>query len=211
MQSDLLGAHAMGVRNLLLVTGDPPTRRRLSRRDGGLRRRLDRPDQRRGAAEPRARHRRPADRPADGVSHRRRRRIPRRSNLDEEIRRFEYKVEAGAEFAVTQPVFDLGGVRRRSSSGSSASRIPIVAGIMPFESLRHAEFMANEVPGVSVPGRDHRAHAPAPTRRGAPREGLAIAREIARRAAAAACRVFSLDVDGSDRRPRSGSLKRSSL
>ena len=49
MQSDLLGAHAMGLRNLLLVTGDPPARRRLSGRDGGVRRRLDRPDQRRVA------------------------------------------------------------------------------------------------------------------------------------------------------------------
>ena len=58
------------------------------------------------AAESRARHRRPADRQPDRVPHRRRGRIPARSNLDEELRRFRYKVEAGAEFAITQPVFD---------------------------------------------------------------------------------------------------------
>ena len=114
IQSDLLGAHAMGLRNLLLITGDPGPRRRLSGRDRGVRRRLDRPDQRRRAAEPRAATsaaRRSARRPAFhiGVSVN-----PGASNLDEELRRFEYKVEAGAEFVVTRPVFDVDGVRARS-------------------------------------------------------------------------------------------------
>ena len=72
MQSDLLGAHSMGVRNLLLITGDPPQVGDYPGRDRGLRRRFDRPDERRRAAEPRARHRRAGDRPADGVPHRRR-------------------------------------------------------------------------------------------------------------------------------------------
>ena len=111
MQSDLLGAHSMGVRNLLIVTGDPP--------QVG-----DYPDATAvfdvdsigltnvvATAEPRPRHRRAADRPADGVPHRRGGEPRARSNLDEEIRRFEYKVEAGAEFAITQPVFDARGAR----------------------------------------------------------------------------------------------------
>ena len=71
IQSDLLGAHAMGLRNLLLITGDPGPRRRLPRRDGGVRRRLDRPDQRRVAPESRMRRRRTGDRRADGVPCRR--------------------------------------------------------------------------------------------------------------------------------------------
>ena len=76
---------------------------------------------------------------------------PAASNLDEELRRFEYKVEAGAEFAVTQPVFDVAELRALPRSGSTPRGMPIVAGILPFESVRHAEFMANEVPGVHVP------------------------------------------------------------
>src|SRR5215469_6844844 len=99
-------------------------------------------------------------------------------NLDEELRRFKYKVEAGAEFAITQPVFDaaefrafMGRVREHE--------IPILAGIMPLESARHAEFIANEVPGVRVPDAvvERMRRADADGR--APEEGLAIAREIA--------------------------------
>ena len=73
MQSDLLGAHAVGVRNLVLFTGDPRKSGDYSDATLGLRRRLHRPDQRRGAAEPRPRCRRPADRAAHRVPHRRRR------------------------------------------------------------------------------------------------------------------------------------------
>jgi len=66
------------------------------------------------------------------------------------VRLFHWKVNAGAEFAVTQPVFD---VRQLESflQGVEAYRIPIVAGIWPLVSLRNAEFLANEVPGVVVP------------------------------------------------------------
>jgi homocysteine S-methyltransferase len=103
---------------------------------------------------------------------------PAAPNLDEELRRFEYKVEAGAEFVITRPIFDVEGfthfLRRIEPAG-----LPIVAGVMPLESVRHAEFMANEVPGVRVPepllarirksGGDEAEAA----------EGIAIAREIA--------------------------------
>src|SRR5205807_9705662 len=70
--------------------------------------------------------------------------------LDRELYRFHWKVDAGAEFAVTQPVFD---VRQLESflKRVEAYRIPIVAGIWPLISLRNAEFLANEVPGVVVP------------------------------------------------------------
>ena len=71
-------------------------------------------------------------------------------DLDQELRRLEFKVEAGAEFAVTRPVFD---VPRSNASFKRVEplRLPIIVGIWPFESALNAEFMANEVPGVTVP------------------------------------------------------------
>jgi 5,10-methylenetetrahydrofolate reductase len=70
-------------------------------------------------------------------------------NLDEEIRRFEWKVEAGAEYAITQPVFDTDQLKRFLDRIAHLN-IPIVAGIWPLISFRNAEFMHNEVPGVNV-------------------------------------------------------------
>src|SRR5438445_13654519 len=75
---------------------------------------------------------------------------PAASNIDEELRRFDYKVEAGAEFVVTRPVFDLRSFERFLRRLEPA-RLPVVAGVFPFESVRNAEVMANEVPGVHVP------------------------------------------------------------
>jgi homocysteine S-methyltransferase len=103
---------------------------------------------------------------------------PSASNLDEELRRFDYKVEAGAEFVLTQPIFDIANFQRVLKRIESA-HLPVVAGIFPLGGARHAEFMANEVPGVRVPealldrmhgvdGKDAEAA-----------EGIAIAREIA--------------------------------
>ena len=95
-----------------------------------------------------------------------------------ELRRFEYKVQAGAEFAVTQPVFDAAafGAVLRQIGGTP---IPILAGIMPLESLRHAEFMANEVPGVQVPAAVVERMRRAENDGRAAAEGILIAREVA--------------------------------
>jgi homocysteine S-methyltransferase len=177
MQSDLLGAHAMGVRNVLLVTGDPPRvgdyqdatavvdvdsiglTNVVNSLNGGL----DIGGQ--AIGQPTSFH--------IGVAVN-----PGALNLDEELRRFDYKVEAGAEFAITQPVFDAAEFRAFLARIRDR-RVPVLAGIMPLESARHAEFMANEVPGVRVPAtvieRMRRAEADGR----APDEGLAIAREIA--------------------------------
>jgi 5,10-methylenetetrahydrofolate reductase len=99
---------------------------------------------------------------------------PTAANLDEELRRFDYKVEAGAEFVVTRPVFDAAAFERFLRRIEHA-RLPVLAGLFPFESARNAEFMANEVPGVTVPEgllrRMRQADGAA--------EGIAIAREIA--------------------------------
>lgn len=148
MMSDLLGAAALGLKNLLLITGDPPKMGPypdatavfdidsigLTNMVNRLNHGLDLGNN-------------PVGCPTSfciGVGCN-----PGAINLDEEIRRFEYKVEAGAEFAITQPVFDVEQLRaflRRIEH----IRIPIVAGIWPLVSYRNAEFLHNEVPGVEV-------------------------------------------------------------
>jgi 5,10-methylenetetrahydrofolate reductase len=176
IQSDLLGAHAMGLRNLMLVTGDPgrvgdyPDATVVFDVDSigltNLVSRLNHGCDLGGQ---------PIGAPARfhiGVSVN-----PAAPNLDDELRRFEYKVEAGAEFVVTRPVFDVPAFELFLKRIEFA-RLPVVAGLLPFESARHAEFIANEVPGTSVPeallDRMRRAR---PEEAGA--EGVAIARDLA--------------------------------
>ena len=177
MQSDLLGAYAMGLRNLLLVTGEAVPRGTypdatavfdvdsigLTNVVARLNHGLDIGGEALGA-------------PTGfliGVAAN-----PSARNIDEEVRRFEYKVQAGAEFALTAPVYDVGAFERFLTRVEPV-RIPIVAALSPFDSLRRAEYMANEVPGVQVPDAlvDRMRRAEAGGR--AAEEGLAIAREIA--------------------------------
>jgi homocysteine S-methyltransferase len=177
IQSDLLGAHAMGLRNVLLVTGDPgrvgdyPDATAVFDVDSiGLTNVVSRLNhgcdvggQAIGAAT--AFH--------VGVSVN-----PGASNMDEELRRFEYKVEAGAEYVVTRPVFDVRGFEQFLKRIASAG-LPVVAGVFPFESVRNAEFMANEVPGVHVPDALLDRMRRADGQEASVQEGIAIAREIA--------------------------------
>jgi homocysteine S-methyltransferase len=177
MESDLLGAHAMGVRNLLLVTGDPPRRGDYAFATGvydvdsiGLTNvvtRLNHGVDVGGEAlvSQTAYH--------IGVAVN-----PTALDLDYEIRRFEFKVEAGAEFAVTQPTFDLEAFDRFMQRIGHL-KVPILAGIWPFDSLRNAEFMANELPGVRVPDEYLRRMRATGSDGAAAAEGVAIAREIA--------------------------------
>jgi methionine synthase / methylenetetrahydrofolate reductase(NADPH) len=176
MQSDLLGAHAMGLRNVLVVTGDPPRvgdypdatavyevdSIGLTNLVAKLNRGQDIGGQPIG--QPTAFH--------IGVAAN-----PGAFDVEQEIRRFAYKVEAGAEFAVTQPVFDLAALRRFLDRVASHP-IPVLAGITPLESLRHAEFMANEVPGVSVPAEILERMRLAEEAGRAREEGMVIAREL---------------------------------
>src|SRR5436190_5871010 len=177
IQSDLLGAHAMGLRNLLLITGDPgrvgdyPDATAVFDVDSigltnvviRLNRGCDVGGQPIGA--PTGFH--------FGVSVN-----PAASNIDEELRRFEYKVEAGAEFVVTRPVFDLRCFEQLLKRLEPA-KLPVVAGLFPFESARNAEFMANEVPGVRVPEALLDRMRAADGTEAAIHEGITIAREIA--------------------------------
>jgi len=177
IQSDLLGAHAMGLRNLLLITGDPgrvgdyPDATAVFDVDsigltnivGRLNHGCDTGGQPIGA--PTAFH--------VGVSVN-----PAAPNVDEELRRFDYKVEAGAEFVMTRPIFDVPAFDAFLKRIEGA-RLPIVGGVLPFESARNAEFMANEVPGVRVPERLLQRMRSTDGPEQASREGIAIAREIA--------------------------------
>jgi homocysteine S-methyltransferase len=177
IQSDLLGAHAMGLRNLMLVTGDPgrvgdyPDATAVFDVDSigltnvvsRLNRGCDVGGQAIGA--PTGFH--------IGVSVN-----PAAPNMDQELRRLDYKVEAGAEFIVTRPVFDIAGFERFLTRIEHA-RLPVVAGLFPFESVRNAEFMANEVPGVRVPDAMLERMRRTGDADAASREGIAIARELA--------------------------------
>lgn len=176
MESDLLGAHAMGVRNVMIVTGDVrsvgdyPDATAVFDVDsigltnvvGRLNRGLDIGGQPIGS--PTSFH--------IGVQVN-----PGAEDIDAEIRRFEYKVEAGAEFAVTKPVFDAA-TFERFFGRIAAAKLPIILGLWPFESVLNAEFMANEVPGVHVPeavlDRMRRVDSP----EAAIAEGVAIARDV---------------------------------
>ena len=178
MQSDLLGRPRDGSPQRAARHRRPAAPRRLRVCHRCLRRRLDRADQRREPPEPRDRRRRRGARPADGATTSAWRSTRPRSNLDDEMRRFEFKVEAGAEFAITQSVFDLEAfdafLRR-----VEPLRMPILAGLWPFDSQLNAEFMANEVPGVRVPEPLLRRMQCAGSPEEAAAEGVAIAREMA--------------------------------
>jgi homocysteine S-methyltransferase len=175
IQSDLLGAEALGIRNLICITGDPPKMGNypdatavfdidaigLVNIVSGLNKGLDLGGNPIGAAT--------AFVIGVGAN-------PGVPNLDEEVRRFEYKVEAGAEYAVTQPVFDLG-LLEQFLKRIEHCRIPLIAGIWPLVSARNAEFMQSEL-GVAVPDDIMKRMAQATTAEAARMEGISIAREM---------------------------------
>jgi len=97
-------------------------------------------------------------------------------NFDEEMRRFEWKVQGGAEFVVTQPVFDID-LLERFVRRAAPFRIPVLAGIWPMLSHRNAEFMVNEL-NVPVPAEFMERMRKADTTEKARQEGVAIAREM---------------------------------
>jgi homocysteine S-methyltransferase len=176
LQSDLLGAHAMGVRNIVIVTGDVPLVADYSDATAvvevdsiGLlnavsrfNRAVDVGGQTIGA--PTAFH--------VGVTVN-----PAAADLDREMRRFEYKLEAGAEFVVTKPLFDARSFDRVASR-LDASGLPVLLGVRPFESIVDAEWMANEVPDAHVSDEVLERMRRARTPESAAAEGIAIAREV---------------------------------
>ncbi|HJR15511.1 MAG TPA: bifunctional homocysteine S-methyltransferase/methylenetetrahydrofolate reductase [Gemmatimonadales bacterium] len=147
MLSDLLGAAAGGLRNVLIVTGDPPAMGPYPDSTAvfdidsiGLTNLLRRLNQ---GLDPGGNPIGDPTRFVVGVA------LNQGADLEHELERFAWKVEAGADFAVTQPVFDAAQLER--FLGRVRAPIPIIAGIWPLASLRNAEFLANEVPGVQLP------------------------------------------------------------
>jgi methionine synthase / methylenetetrahydrofolate reductase (NADH) len=175
IQSDLLGAAATGIRNLICITGDPPKMGNYPDATAvfdvdaiglvnivhNLNRGLDLGGNPIGAGTSFV----------IGVGAN-----PGLPNLDEEIKRFEYKVQAGAEYVVTQPVFDLT-LLDNFLNRIEHCRIPVVAGIWPLVSARNAEFMKNEL-RVSVPDEILNRMTKAASPQAAREEGVAIAREM---------------------------------
>ena len=149
IQADLLGAHAMGIRNILAIKGDPPragdyvnataifdvNAMGLIRIIQGMNGGLDATGN--SIGEPTDFH------VGAGLN-------LAAVDLDKELARLHRKVEAGARWAQTQPVYDLEVLERFLSRAGRLS-IPIIVGILPLHSFRHAEFLHNEVPGITIP------------------------------------------------------------
>ena len=175
IQSDLLGAAAVGIRNLICITGDPPKMGNYPDATAvfdvdaiglvnivrNLNHGLDLGSNPIGTGTGFV----------IGVGAN-----PGLNDMDEEIRRFEYKVQAGAEYVVTQPVFDLR-LLENFLRRTEHCHIPVIAGIWPLVSVRNAEFMKNEL-RVSVPDSILERMARAQTPEAARAEGVAIAREM---------------------------------
>jgi methionine synthase / methylenetetrahydrofolate reductase(NADPH) len=147
MLSDLLGAAAGGLRNVLVITGDPPAMGPYPDSTAvfdidsiGLTNLVHRLNQ---GLDPGGNRIGEPTRFVVGVA------LNQGGESRRELERFAWKVDAGADFVVTQPVFDPEQLERFLERAKSS--IPVIAGIWPLTSLRNAEFLANEVPGVTVP------------------------------------------------------------
>ncbi|OPY15353.1 MAG: Bifunctional homocysteine S-methyltransferase/5,10-methylenetetrahydrofolate reductase [Syntrophus sp. PtaB.Bin001] len=151
MQSDLLGGYAVGLANYLIITGDPPKLGNCPEATGvfdvdavGLTSVIHNLNSGWDIGGS------PVDPPTGiliGVGAN-----PCAVDLEREIDRYFQKIEAGAEFAITQPIFDVDALFRFLDRVEKYSkRIPVLAGVWPLLSYRNAEFMNNEVPGVVVP------------------------------------------------------------
>lgn len=175
MQSDLLGAWALGIRNLIAITGDPPKLGNYPDATAvfdvdaiGLVNIINRLNHGLDLAG------NPIGDPTGfcigvGVN-------PGAINLDEEIRRLDWKIEAGAEYIVTQPVFDTR-ILEKFLNRINHVHLPLLCGIWPLVSYRNAEFMNNEVPGASVPSEILDRMRKTTTKEEGFAEGVAIARE----------------------------------
>jgi homocysteine S-methyltransferase len=175
IQSDLIGASSIGLKNILCLTGDPPKLGNypdatavfdvdaigLVKIVKGLNHGLD------------------IGRNAIGGSTGFTLSVaanPGVADIENEIRRFAFKVEAGAEFAITQPVFDLR-LLAEFLKRIEGFRIPVIAGIWPLTSLKNAEFMRNDLK-VSMPEEIMARMAAVASPEAARAEGIKIAREM---------------------------------
>lgn len=174
LQAELIGAHALGVRNILCVTGDPHSGHMapgtinvydvdsigMVRMLGGYNRGVDPKGNDIGQ---------PAHFLIGGALN------PNAPDLDLEVERFQQKLAAGIHFAMVQPVFDIG-ILTRLLDRLGRPPVPVIAGICPIHSYQHALLLHNEIPGIRLtePVLERMRKAEA----GAEQEGLAIAREL---------------------------------
>jgi homocysteine S-methyltransferase len=176
IQSDLLGAFALGIKNILALTGDPPKLGNYPDATAvfdvdsiGLVNIITRLNHGMDIAG------NPIGDPTAfyvGVGAN-----PGAVNLDEELRRLDWKIDAGAEFIITQPVFDVK-LFENFIKRIEHLKVPVVAGIWPLTSFRNAEFMNNEVPGCHVPDDImNRLHNVEDSKEASRQEGIDIARE----------------------------------
>jgi len=150
IQSDLMGAHALGIRNILALTGDPPRAGDYPNATAvfdvdsiGLIRVLKQLNA-------------GTDLAGNSIGEPTRFLIgcavnPASEDLKTEMERFSQKVEAGAEFTMTQPLYEIEPLLRFLEAVKSKHRIPVLLGLLPLQSHRHCEFLHNEVPGINIP------------------------------------------------------------
>ncbi len=172
----LLCAHDMGVNNLVIITGDPPKMGDfpdasavydtdsigLLRIVDGLNRGYDPGGKALGGAT--------AFLSATGAE-------PAAQDYDRELDRLRQKVKAGAEFVMTQPVYDVE-VLERFIKDARPLGVPILVGLLPLASYRNAEFLHNEVPGMRVPDDIRERMRKAGSGESGRGEGVQIAREM---------------------------------
>jgi homocysteine S-methyltransferase len=178
LQSDLLGAHALGVRNIIALTGDPPSLGDYPNATAvydidsvGLAKVLRSMNEGVDAAGA------PIGMQASftvAVAA-----DPTRSDLPQESDRLERKISAGAHLVMTQPVYDINTWRKFVdiyTERHGPIPVPVVLGIMPLQSHRHAEFLHNEVPGIRLTERARERMRLAGNQ--GRREGVEMAREL---------------------------------
>jgi homocysteine S-methyltransferase len=176
LQSELLGAHAAGIRNILALTGDPPNLGDYPDSSAvydvdsiGLIRIINRLNDGEDSA-------------GASIGHAANFTIacaidPTRDDLKEEARRLHDKIEAGADFVMTQPIFDVEvWTRFLRYFGEERLPVPVMIGVLPLQSSRHAEFLHNEVPGIVLTdqARDRMRKAGSEGRK----EGIRMAQEL---------------------------------
>jgi len=183
MQSDLLGGYAGGLRNYLIITGDPPKLGDYPDSTPvfdvdavGLTQVVHNLNHGRDVGG------NPINPPTGlliGVGAN-----PCAVEPERELQHFFNKIDAGAEYAITQPIFDPEALLRFLDAAEKHTRtIPVVAGVWPLVSLRNAEFLNTEVPGVEVPAAILERMSKAKTKEDGRKIGIEIAREICERIA----------------------------
>ena len=173
----LLGAHALGIRNLVVITGDPPKVGDYPEATAvydldsiGLLHMVHQMNRGLDPAGKPLRGGKTAFLSATGLE-------PGAADLDKEIARLEAKAKAGANLVMTQPIFQQS-VLERVLSRIEHLELPILIGVLPLVSYKNAEFLHNEVPGMQIPDEIRERMRKAPAGAEARKEGVKIAREM---------------------------------